>query len=286
VTIVRDKPFAIWVLLTVIAVMTLILGLVIDFKVKEWDRIGDLLYVGGSALFGVGVGGLIGAWTGKDFLENTKQILRDSLRPQVLSEDHSVAPFRSKMHHYHVTRSEKKDWSWRYSLLDFGTQMTVNQLIGSIEFPENNRTKHIYKVIAGIKGSRMVLWGERQTGEETSFVEIYPFMGNLHLGEYHCGMLIGKNWSNEDMVSAVILSFEPLHRNKLLESNYLDQQDGKKLEKTWQKRFFKKNIILPTLVDASAFNIEPSRLSKIHHTDSSEVVKETEIVHITIEERE
>ena len=105
--------------------------------------------------------------------------------------------------------------------------------------------KHKYKINAGIRDDRFIMFERAVVGNEPALVEIFPSMGKAFY-DYHCGLVLVESWSGTNLLSPCIMSQNPIHQWDIEGS--VNENVSKKLDEVWKKTFFTKTKVLPQII--------------------------------------
>ncbi len=179
----------------------------------------------GGALFGAGISQIIAAFIGFDFMAS----LARALEPGFSTDEEKIENYRDSFHHYHLTEMNG-GFIWRYAVIDFRKNNDIGKLSTITEYIGINGSKTNYKVNAGFRDERFILFLKAQKRDEPAIVEVFPFLGK-EIKENHCGVIITESWDETHLISRCIISRTPILNWKTLGT--ISKDIAEKLDEMW-----------------------------------------------------
>lgn len=209
---------------------------------SDWSLI--LSSVGG-AIFGASLSLLLADISGKDAVNETKNILSSYLNNDLSSLEESIKIYRTKWHHYHVTKMNDR-YIWRHRIYDFSCYDIPGQLKAEIVAKDKRGYDHSYIVKAGVRDQRFFFFEKAAVGSEPTIIEVYPSMG-LELQGVHCGLGFMRTWDGNDVAFPCMMSRNPVI--EFFEENDIPEQFFDDLDLLWKGEFTNLNALIPRILD-------------------------------------
>jgi hypothetical protein len=199
-----------------------------------------LLTSAGGAIVGAALSVTVSDFASRNAVEKISQLITSNSESRFLSEETSLAPLRSRWHHYHLTIADDQRIS-RYRTLDFSTAPGLGTLTARSQTLDPSGELHRYSFELGARGRRMILIQERLEGQEEVIVDVYPDM-LAGFRTIHCGVSFLQDWDSNHLATRAILS-----RDVLIESTQpgtVSQDEAARLDETWDKEFRRVNRVM------------------------------------------
>jgi hypothetical protein len=168
------------------------------------ELIGNIAAAVGSAIIGAVISLLFAGLIQADPLDWIYDSLANHV--SILSDDNALSPYRKRLHHYHVT-SIKGKRIWRYRIYDFSASIP-GRLVADTKAGDAAGQLRPYRIQAGIRGERFILFDKAKDKEEPVTIEVYPTI-TTPTGQY-AGVGIMQTWDGPTFVTRCLLSEIPI----------------------------------------------------------------------------
>lgn len=184
----------IFILLSLIGMLILIIGIYqSDIQLKT------ILISFGGSIFGASLSNffsLLGF--------NIYDVLNNSSNMPNINKGKKLNTFRKKYFCYYKTKYAD-GIHWRMYIVDYSNFFSNNYLLAKIEMKDDEGNKKLYKSIGLLVENRLITIAKPIHGGENSTIYFFPNFGKEY-SDKSVGIGIFENWSNEEMVSTMIMS--------------------------------------------------------------------------------
>jgi hypothetical protein len=191
-----------------------------------------LLITLGGGLVGAVLGILIANYFDLSTMDDVKALLSATLTSSLLSVDSELEQLRRPVYRYYATTVEGR-YVWRAWIYHFEHSVGVGTLTTRVQNRDEFGVTRRYRVEAGVRGTRIIMFGIRLNGPEAVSVSVYPgVLGAFR--QYHCGLSFLHNFDSEEIVTRTIISFEALVEGTI---GVLTSEESDVLDGLWEKQF-------------------------------------------------
>jgi len=187
----------------------------------------QLLIALGAAIVGASLSLLFGSIS--DY--QIPKILAESLDPDFTSDESTIQPYRQKYHLYRVTEINEKP-VWKHSVFDFSHYAGNGKLIAQETTFSPEGEACLYRVQAGMRDERLIIFIKALTGKEPTAVCIFPSFGKDYK-KRNCGLHIHENWDGKEQINPCILTLVPIR--EWIEDKNIPIEIEKELMQIWNK---------------------------------------------------
>jgi hypothetical protein len=194
--------------------------------------VSSLLSTMGAGLIGAVLAILVAQYLEMSSVERLRDMLDGALLNDFRSSDTDVEQLRRPVHRYYATIVDGA-YGWRAWIYHFEGSDGVGSLVTRVEQADEFGVTRRYRVEAGVRGTRLVIFGMRLGGHEGISVSVYPgLLGAFR--QYHCGVSILQSFDSVDVITRTIISLEPLVETEL---GAMSDTEARRLDELWEKEF-------------------------------------------------
>ena len=219
------------------------------------DITSGLLSAVGGGIVGATISLLVTGSADRDTLRKIRSVVEDSLTSTLLSEESSLEPVRQTRHHYYVTTIKNRD-VWRYERYHFDLSLGVSSVTVAISVKDASGRILRYRLEAGVRGDRLIIFSSMLNGQEPVFTEVYPQFVNYK--STHYGIVLMENWDGFNMLSKTILNSHDLLEGEQVEEGTVPERFFAQLDAAWEAGFAQHNRVLPSPGAATSVSLPES----------------------------
>jgi hypothetical protein len=101
-----------------------------------------------------------------------------------------------------------------------------------------------YRLEAGVRGDRLIIFNSMLNGQEPVFTEVYPQFVNYK--GTHYGIVLMENWDGFNMLSKTTLSSHDLLDGEQVEEGTVPERFFAQLDGEWEAGFAQHNRMFPS----------------------------------------